>query len=307
MSCNPPAPAPAPAAPRCEPMPRGCAPTAGAPPAPATCPTLSFCSGNYTYTYEAGCLRRTARSSPIPDGWYARVRIQDGCIVEASEGPAPVTQLPSPCIQGDSGGGGGATPTLSPDTCNLTRFAGGSLTTNLIANDSRYIIQSGCGTAASPFVMTLDVEQLREDVLGDFSFNQCGIRIERGAVRAFVPPVTEIKVEPDSWGTVVRDGCSVTLRPRVLVGAQVYTRMFCCDETVAGSEKTILGAMGAVYASTNGTAFVEICPVDPVTTIPTIPNSFESIQKAVEWLDSATITCPITVGTDAVGGAVGGV
>lgn len=121
-----------------------------------TCEPLDVCLGaGRRLTYDGYCFSVRGNVS-IEDGWYTEVRYQDGCVVEARQAPLPI-YTPPPCapVPEPCGGSGEGSVTLSPDTCNLSRWdaAGELLTTvNLVAGSGVTI--SGCGSVNSPAVIS---------------------------------------------------------------------------------------------------------------------------------------------------------
>lgn len=72
---------------------------------------ISWCAGNYTYTFTGSRITATPKSSPIADGVYSQFTVVDGCIVAAGQAPVPM-YTPSECCDTPVGGG-------SEDCCDV--------------------------------------------------------------------------------------------------------------------------------------------------------------------------------------------
>lgn len=266
--------------------------------APVPCAPMTFCSGNYTVTFNGQCLTKVKRTSFVEDGTYKNPTFvfQDGCITSVSEGTPSTTVLSGPCVGGTNIPGTGVT--TASTQCNLSSVnsAGQLLTTaSLLALAPLSV--TGCGSASQPWVITWDGA-----LAGGVNYSGCGTTIENGLITEFTPGITGISTT-DPFLSVVRNGCDIEINLQGIVGKSVqYTRPLCCMS--AAGVPRFLG-MGVVTA-VGTTAKVSFCwsyAEIPGYTPP--PAIFTSVQAAVSWLDLMTFTCPTTF-TNPTGDTNGG-
>lgn len=254
--------------------------------ATVACPPVSFDAGNYRVKYEAGCLTKEKRPAAIPDGWYSRVRIVDGVIVEAQEESGAQVIIENPCSVQNGGEQGSVG--VSIDACNLTTMdSSGLLNTRLYYSYDRFITMGGCGSPRSPLSMALDISSVRANVLaGGTNFNACGISIRDGVVLSMVNPITNI-VSNNPALQISRDGCTVSLNVVAQATSVIYTRPWC--QLGTGGQRIMRGT-GVVLRGPGSTANVAIYVASEGITAPTPPASFQNVQEAINWLD-ANLTC----------------
>jgi len=257
-------------------------------PAAKACPDVTFEAGNYTVKYSAGCLSKTKRASAVPDGWYERVRIVDGVIVEAQTDSTAQTIIENPCTAA-----GGADPgevTVSNDECNLTAMtSGNALLTTLQYSFDQYLNLTGCGSIGSPLRASIDYASLKSDILqGGVTYDGCGYRIVEGIVQSFVLPITSV-VSNNPALQIVRNGCEVALNVAAAGGSVVYTRLWCKP----GTGGLLLRGAGQVLRGAGTTANVQLLGATQadLAGIPTVPTSFPNVQQAVAWLDANLPVC----------------
>lgn len=121
------------------------------------CPSVTFCAGNQTITFDGRCVTAVPRGYQIPDGTYTSVTFQDGCVVGV--GDAPVAQYtPNQCCPAPGPGdlsGSGEEVRISNNPSNLlVRNADGlSVMPNF---RGRGISITGSGTVNDPFILSTD-------------------------------------------------------------------------------------------------------------------------------------------------------
>ena len=268
--------------------PEPCKPTTAgsATPDVTSCPPLSFDAGNYSVKYNGKCLTKEKRPNAIKDGWYSRVRIVDGVIVEAQEQSGQQVVIENPCAAASSGNDGSIGVSL--DTCNLTMMTSdGLLNTRLFYVPDRFLTVSGCGSPSSPLVYSLDIAGIQASVLaGGTNFTGCGIDIKNGVVMSFTQPITNI-VSNNPALQVIRDGCTISLNVTASSMSVVYSRPWC---RVGTNGQRIFQGMAAVLRGAGNTANVIVYPVSEGVAMPAIPSSFGNTQEAITWVD-ANMTC----------------
>lgn len=254
------------------------------------CEPTSFDAGNYRISYDGRCVTKAKRPGAIPDGWYERVRIQDGTIVEAQESSTEQVIIENPCSSQNAGGGAGVV-TVSPDSCNLTSIDGsGALLSRLAYTFGPYLEVNGCGSPTAPLTMNLDFDLLRSDVLaGGTNLSACGIEITDGVVQAMPLPILNILSNNPNL-QVLRDGCTVTLSVQAQAGSVVYTRAW-CKRTAA--DVSVLRAVGQVFRGAGAGANVQLvfATEADASGAPVPPSSFASVQDAINWVDANLPPC----------------
>lgn len=252
----------------------------------AACPPISFDAGNYRIAYSGRCLTKQKRPDAVPDGWYSRVRIVDGVIVEAREESGQQVVIENPCS--NAGGTNDGLIGVSLDSCNLASITSdGLLNTRLFYSYDRFMTVGGCGSASSPLTFFIDVEGLRASILaGGANFTGCGISIENGVVTSFVQPITNI-VSNNPALQIIRDGCTVTLNVTASATSIAYSRPWC---RVGANGVRVMRGVGVVMRGGGNTANVVIYSASEGDTPPTPPSSFQNVQEAINWVD-ANMTC----------------
>lgn len=120
------------------------------------CDGTSVClSFGTSLVYDGNCWK-VSGTPTVSDGWYDRVHVVNGCIVDADISPLPV-YVPPPCAPTGSGGGGGGDTCgpLSPDPANLLVCNGTDLLGKLYFGTQVGLTVSGYGTATSPLEFTV--------------------------------------------------------------------------------------------------------------------------------------------------------
>lgn len=257
--------------------------------APASCAPVSFNAGNYTISYDGSCMSKRKRTGVVPDGWYERVRIEDGVIVEAQETSAEQVIIENPCAVGGSSADG--TVAVSPDLCNLsTMDSTGAILTRLGINSGSFMRLSGCGSMTSPIEIDVDINAVKSEVLaGGVNFNACGFDIRDGVVQSFLAPILNIRSNNPGL-QIIRNGCDVELAVTSIAGSVVYTRPWC----KAGSGgNMLLRGTGVVFRGTGTSATVALFGVsdNDLSGAPQPPASFSSVQEAISWVDSNLPPC----------------
>jgi hypothetical protein len=257
------------------------------------CAPTSFCTGNYTITYDGQCLTKTLRTDAIPDGTYknADLTFVNGCLTKVQEGTPSSTVLASPCTSTTtpSGGNFGAS-----GQCNLTSVSSsGQITTTATLEGVAPLFVTGCGSSAQPWVVSFDGESI-----GGVNFDLCGTRIEGGIVKSFTPPITDIFTDDPNLQVDIVD-CRAEIKVKGQLAKEiVYSRPVCCTGT---DGKFYFLGMGSVTMLGSG-ARVSFCWVNgaaPQYSPP--PSVFTGPQAAVSWLDAMTVVCPAVA--PATGGA----
>lgn len=186
---------------------------------PAIVPPVSWCAGNFTYTFDKGRVVTLPRLPAIADGVYpnATITMVGGCITSIAPGTNIVYSACDPC----------ATPVTPPapspividgNSCNLTSDGMDGLVTLLVTGNSNCIALNGCGTAASPLNATPIIStdagnslQCRGNGLfvpdpsatTGVDFTGCGIQITNGLITALPLPFAPILNLVSTDGTML--------------------------------------------------------------------------------------------------------
>ena len=221
----------------------------------------------------------------MADGWYERVRIQDGVIVEAQEFSEEQVVIENPCAVGSTGGDGAVS--VSQDACNLTaQDSAGALLTRLNYVYDQYLRVNGCGSLTAPLSLELDIGTVQAEILsGGINYSRCGFEIRDGVIRSWVDPITTLTSNNPNI-QIIRNGCNAEIATTAIAMSVVYTRPW-CTRTNPGDPPSMQG-LGVVRRGAGNTAVVEIhYAFGRVTTgAPTPPSTFATVQEAVNWVDA---------------------
>lgn len=255
------------------------------------CPVVDFAAGNSDLHFDGRCLTKKSVRS-VPDGWYARVRLVEGQVVEAKRADGTVVTIESPCLNDPTPSD--PSDDADSDPCNLTSInpLGLLLTKLRYGDDGQYIQLSGCGTAAAPFKLLLQGSALRSDILGKrgVTFSHCGITVVKGVVTQFVPPITSVSSEVDNI-VVTRTGCAVTLRTADVTDTVVYTRLAC---KMVGTQPMLRAHVQVVITAT-GSARVRAIPLTAADAagLPATGAGvgFATVKEAIAYVDATFPGC----------------
>lgn len=270
------------------------------PPATTThsCPDLSFRVGNYDVSYRAGCLRRARRTDAIPDGWYNRVRVVDGQIVEVENNETRVTLLADLCSQPGDGVGYEA----APIGCNLTVVTNNQIMTRLsTANvEGRGVWLEGCGSDAMPLVVNFDANSLRNDmgIVDGGTVEGCGFKFTNGIMQSFPGRVITgvINNAPSVLNVEIDANCNLVISvPGVAADGTIapaaYEAVRMCPNGGGGVRLGVFPSGGRFYvrvveAFTNGGGNVVAESVSPPTAA-----YYETLDSAIAYINSTSVIC----------------
>lgn len=255
------------------------------------CQPVAFTAGNYTVTYDGRCVTKRKRTGVVPDGWYERVRIEDGVIVEASQTSNAMTVIENPCAARGGGEVGDGSVVLSPDQCNLSSVdLSGTLLTRLNVLNGPFMQVFGCGSPTSPLNIDVDINAVKSEVLaGGTNYTGCGIEIRDGVISSFVDPILNITSNNPGL-QIIRNGCDIELAVTAIAGSVAYTRPWCKAGANGG---LLLRGYGVVYRGTGTSATVALFGIadNDLSGAPQPPTTFPSIQEAISWVDSNLPPC----------------
>lgn len=258
----------------------------------AACPDVQFRVGNYDITYSLGCLKKARTQNPIPDGWYNRVRIQDGQVVDVDNEEASTTLLPDLCI----GQGGDGVDLITPQTsCNLSQISGNALLTRLLLatpNPGDVVWLEGCGAEGFPLQARINIDMLKKALGLDagVDVDSCGVQIVGGTVKAF-PNRVITGVVNNASGIIeafVNSACQLVISvPGYNSGTGAATPSYeavrPCD---SGSGTITFG----VYQGEQGRFYLRVIAGGPSFT-PAAPPFFETLRAAQAFIASAVGIC----------------
>lgn len=271
--------------------------------AAVACPDTAFRVGNYDITYTAGCLRKARRQDGIPDGWYNRVRVADGQIVEVENDETRLAILPDLCqATGDA-----VRYEAAPGTCNVVRVVGNQINARIITADVQpddALWLEGCGSEYQPFKIAINPAKLKE-LLGlgaGTTSSQCGVRITNGVIEQFPPTVVTgvMNMAPgvlEAW----IDGCTLVLAvPGVAPGGGQATPSYEIDKPC---QPGVSGMRIGVFAGAQGQYFIRVINTygtaehpAPQVLVPQPAAIYETLSAAQAFLANAFPDCPTTGG-----------
>ena len=268
------------------------------PPATATpsCPDLTFQVGNYDISYRAGCLRRARRTDAIPDGWYNRVRIEDGQIVEVENDQTRTTLLPDLCSTPDDGVGYEA----APIGCNLTVVANNQIMTRLsTANvEGRGVWLEGCGSDNQPLVVNIDSNSLRSDmgIVPGGTVEGCGFSFFNGIMQSFPGRIITgvINNAPSVLNVEIDENCNLVISvpgvaPDGSMDRPSYESMRTCPNGMAGLYVGVFQSSGRFYVRTISSFSNDGQAVGNL--IPATAPFYQTLEAAVAYVNSTTVAC----------------
>lgn len=259
----------------------------------AACPDAEFRVGNYQITYSLGCVRKSRVSHPIPDGWYNRVRIEDGQIVDVDNEEDRVTLLPDMCVSQGAGSGGALQTTDSP--CNLSTISGNTLSTRIVTNvpgPQDIVWLDGCGSEGFPLKAGINVAMLREALGMSVGANvqSCGISIQGGSVVAF-PNQVITGVRNLAQGVLeayIDENCQLVLAvPGYSPGTGSTTPNYQATRPCQSGTGTITFG---VYQGEQGRFYLRVVAGGPSFT-PNAPGYFETLAAAQAFIATAVGIC----------------
>ena len=258
-----------------------------------SCPDAQFRVGNYDITYSLGCLKKTRTTNPIPDGWYNRVRIEDGQIVEVDNAETNTTLLPDLCMTQMGNGVDLETPQTQS---NLSQISANQLLTRLLLaqpgpEDSVWL--EGTGTQGFPLKVNINLDRLKIalGLDGGVTVDSCGLRIQNGAVTAFPSKIITgvVNNAPGVLEAFVNDQCQLVIsvpgyNPETGASDANYTATRPCN---TGSGTITFG----VYQGEQGRFYLRVVAGGPSFS-PAAPAFFETLAAAQGFISTAVGVCP---------------
>ena len=259
--------------------------------AETSCPDAEFRVGNYQITYSLGCLRKTRVESALPNGWYNRVRIEDGQIVEVDNEETSTTLLPDLCLDPLSTG-----DLTAPDmSCNLSRISSGQLMTRLLLatpmpDDPLWL--DGCGTDAMPVKANINPAKMRE-ALGlreGMSLDACGVGIEHGVITRFPSQIVTgvINNAPGLLSVSINDQCQLVIGvPGYDAGTGALDAVYQAVRPCNSGPATITFG---VFAGDDGRFYLRVLAGGP-SYQPRSPAYFDTLASAQAFINTTVGIC----------------
>lgn len=256
------------------------------------CPDAQFRVGNYDISYSLGCLKKTRTQYPIPNGWYNRVRIEDGQIVDVDNEEVSTTLLPDLCMSQMDSGVDITTPQTS---CNLSQLSGNVLLTRLLTatpNPQDIVWLEGCGAEGLPLQAKINIDALRL-ALGlttGVTVDSCGISIENGTVKQFPGRVITgvVNNAPGVLEAYVDANCNLVISvPGYNPGTGASTPSY---QAVRPCNSGIGTITFGVYQGEQGKFYLRVIDGGPMFT-PNAPAYFETMAAAQAFIATAQGVC----------------